>query len=167
MPLLLALEEAVPCQTDSHPESQSRSIRVLDEAEIECAQKQFALACLIPCSAIPTLVCRVVAPAAALERAQSATQGRVRRCVWRKTSSPDCPERAFPTGHVKEVQHYVAQKSNPVAHALLQIFVGRRFKGPVNQHGPADEVLLGNKSPVPAVIADVAVIAHAEITIRA
>src|SRR4029077_9212267 len=85
--------------------------------------------------------------------------------VWRKISSTYYPESAFPPSHVKEMQHHVPEEANPVTHAFLKVLIRRRFKGPVNEHGSADDVVLGNKTPVAAVVADVAMVAHGEVAV--
>ena len=45
--------------------------------------------------------------------------------------------------------------------AVFVILIIRRFKRPVNKHRPPNDVFLGNKSPVAAVEAHAAMIAHA------
>src|ERR1700690_4257119 len=75
-------------------------------------------------------------------------------------------EGSRPSRLIEEVNDGVQQKSQPVARVAHQVLVGRSNKRPVDEYRPPDQVLLGNEAPVTAVFAHVAVIAHAEVTVR-
>src|SRR5580692_826037 len=69
----------------------------------------------------------------------------------------------LPAGLVKEVDHNLAQEKQPVAPACPAILIFRRLKRPVDKHWPSDDVFLGDESPIAAVEAHAAMIAHREI----
>src|SRR5579872_1894463 len=63
------------------------------------------------------------------------------------------------------MNHDVGEKSQPLTYFLFQILIGWSFEGPINEHRPSDHILLGNESPVAAVITDVTVVAHGKVVI--
>src|SRR5579871_396704 len=81
-------------------------------------------------------------------------------------SSPHDPEGSFPECLVEEVEYFVAQQELDVIAEVLAVFVFRRRKRPVNEHGTPNNVLLRNEPPIPAVQAHSAMIAHGKVMVR-
>src|ERR1700751_5483158 len=75
-------------------------------------------------------------------------------------------EHPGPAGLVEEMKDDVEQPRDAVADALALIFIARSDEGPVNEHGPADDVFVRHKTPIAAVETHVAVIAHGEDALR-
>src|SRR5277367_5140635 len=71
-------------------------------------------------------------------------------------------EGALPACLVEDVEEDVAHETDTLADALLVDLVGGGFKGPVDEHGAAYDVLAGDESPETAVEAFGAVVAHGE-----
>src|ERR1700722_14693607 len=71
-------------------------------------------------------------------------------------------EGALPACLVEDVDEDVAHEAETFADGLLVDLVGRGFKGPVDEHGAAYDVLARNKSPKTAVEALGAVVTHGE-----
>src|SRR5271169_5574169 len=71
-------------------------------------------------------------------------------------------EGALPACLVEDVEKDVAHEADALADALLVDLVGRGFKGPVDEHGAANNVFAGNEAPEAAVEAFGAVVAHGE-----
>ena len=71
-------------------------------------------------------------------------------------------ERSLPACLVEDVEEDVAHEADALANALLVDLVGRGFKGPVDEHGAADDVFPGYESPETAVEAFGAVVSHGE-----
>src|ERR1700730_19096401 len=82
-----------------------------------------------------------------------------------KKASLHYSQRPPPPCFIEEVNNYMRQKSHPVANRSFPVLIARGFKRPVNEHGPPNHVLLGNKSPVAAVQAHIPVVSHGEIMI--
>src|SRR5215469_5158710 len=92
-------------------------------------------------------------------------QTKSRRRALCEKSSLDHSEGATPTRLVKEMKNHVRQETDALAEISTAILIGRRVERPIDKHRASDYVLLGNKSPVAAIEADVAVVAHSEITV--
>src|ERR1019366_8384056 len=60
------------------------------------------------------------------------------------------------------MKHDSKQEAHALRDAGAGIFVARLLERPVDEHGPSNDVLVGNKAPVAAVEADVAIVAHGE-----
>src|SRR5947209_3793327 len=90
----------------------------------------------------------------------------LRRPEGRNWKLPDDVERAAPTRLGEEVGDHVHDEADAIADGALFVLVTRRFKRPVNEHRPADDVRPRDESPVAAVFADVAIVAHPKITVR-
>src|SRR5215469_17200712 len=86
--------------------------------------------------------------------------------AWSAESSTHHPEGSPPASLVKEVNHDFGEEAQTLAEFLLQVLIPWSFKRPVDEHRPSDQVLAGYESPVPAVITDIAVVAHGEIAVR-
>src|ERR1700733_1776052 len=71
-------------------------------------------------------------------------------------------ERAAPAGLAEEVKNNVANETYTFADALLIDLVGGSFKGPVDEHGAAYDVLARHEAPEAAVEALGTVVAHRE-----
>src|SRR5271155_377127 len=71
-----------------------------------------------------------------------------------------------PARFIEKVHDHVNQEPDSLAEFSFQILVRRGFKRPINEHGPPNHIFLRNKSPIPAVETYVAVVPHAEITVR-
>src|SRR5579871_3083526 len=84
-------------------------------------------------------------------------------CSWRKTDSPYHFQRAAPARLAKEVQHDVRQETYAVADAGLLILIARRLERPVDEHGSSNNVFSRNETPIAAVQAHAAVVAHREV----
>src|SRR5215469_8342108 len=82
------------------------------------------------------------------------------------TPSTDALQCPLPSCLVEKVQNHFAQEQKPIAPGGLEVLVIRRLKRPIDEHWPANNVLLGNKSPIAAVETDAPMIAHREIMIR-
>src|SRR5437763_15715856 len=78
---------------------------------------------------------------------------------------PNHFQETAPTCLSEEVGDHVDDERNPVAEGVLLILAARRLKRPVYKHRATDDVGARNKSPIAAVFADVAIVAHAEISI--
>src|SRR5579872_3421982 len=81
--------------------------------------------------------------------------------------SSNYPERSLPASLVEEMQHLVAQNEfQAVAPCGLEVLIVGSRKRPVDEHRPPNDIFLRDESPVAAVEAHAAVIAHGEIVIR-
>src|SRR5437588_12929131 len=80
--------------------------------------------------------------------------------AWRQAISLHDPECAPPTRLIEKVNHHVGDESDPIEKVCLLVLVRGRLERPVNEHGPPNQILARNESPVAAIVADVAVIAH-------
>src|ERR1035438_5972608 len=74
-------------------------------------------------------------------------------------------ESTLPAGLIEKVQHNFAQKQNAIAPGGLAILVIRRLKRPVNEHGTPDDVFLWDESPVAAIEAHAAMVAHGKVVV--
>src|SRR5438067_13810735 len=79
---------------------------------------------------------------------------------------PDQLESAVPARLGEEVDDHVQYELDPVADRVLLILTGWRIKRPVYEHRAANDAGARNEAPVAAIFADVAVVAHAEISVR-
>ena len=71
-------------------------------------------------------------------------------------------EGAAPAGFAEEVKDDVADETDALADGLFVDLVGGGFKGPVDEHGAADDVFARDEAPEAAVEALGAVVAHGE-----
>src|ERR1019366_4444522 len=86
---------------------------------------------------------------------------------WTAKISPHDPEGSRPACFIEEVKEGVLQEElHPVAYATHPPLVGWGDKRPVDEHRAPDHVFTGNESPVAAVFAHVAIVAHRKITVR-
>ena len=74
----------------------------------------------------------------------------------------DDVEGAAPAGLVEDVDEDVAHEGDAVGDGGLVDLVGGGLEGPVDEHGPADDVFAGDESPEAAVEGLGAVVAHGE-----
>src|SRR5581483_162050 len=74
-------------------------------------------------------------------------------------------ERPLPACFVEKMNHDSAQEQSPIAPCGLAILVVGSFKRPVDEHRPPNDIFLGDESPIAAVQAHTAVIAHGEVMI--
>src|SRR5664279_471028 len=72
-------------------------------------------------------------------------------------------ESAAPARLVKKVQDHVADEADSVSGALLVDLVAGGDEGPVDEERSADDVFAGDETPVAAVEADGAVVAHGKV----
>ena len=72
-------------------------------------------------------------------------------------------ERPKPPRFSEEVKEDIGKLPCAVRHACVEIFVSRCFKGPIDNKGFAQDVVARDKSPVPAILAVVAIISHSKI----
>src|ERR1700728_4935173 len=79
---------------------------------------------------------------------------------------PDKLESTLPAGLIEKVQHNFAQKQNAIAPGGLAILVIRRLGRAVNEHGTPDDVFLWDESPVAAIEAHAAMVAHGKVVLR-
>ena len=70
-----------------------------------------------------------------------------------------------PTCFVKEVNDDVGNEAEPIGDRSHLVLIGWRDEGPVDEHGTADDISLGNKSPEAAIVADVAIVSHGEVAV--
>ncbi len=71
-------------------------------------------------------------------------------------------ERAAPAGFAEEVNDDVADEADALADGLLVDLVGWGFKGPVDEHGAANDVFAWDEAPETTVEALGAVVSHGE-----
>src|SRR5208283_2359634 len=71
-------------------------------------------------------------------------------------------EDSRPACLIEEVEHDVEQPGDAIAEVVVLVLIAGRDERPVEEHGAANHVFLRNKSPVPAIQADIAVVAHGE-----
>src|SRR5215469_6384079 len=81
-----------------------------------------------------------------------------------KTSSHH-PESPPPPGLIEKVNDHVSQKASAVARRRALILIGRRLERPIYEQGTADHIVAGNKAPISAVVADIAIVTHHEIAV--
>ena len=72
-------------------------------------------------------------------------------------------EHSMPARLIKEMEHDMTHEADPVGHGCLVDLIIRRDEGPVYEHGSADDVLPGYKTPVATVERDHAVVAHGKV----
>src|SRR5207245_11619264 len=77
--------------------------------------------------------------------------------AWKKVSLHQ-PQGPPPACLIKEMDYYVGDESDPAPKRSPGVLVARSFKGPVNKHGPPDDVFPRNKAPVAAIQAYTAMI---------
>src|SRR5712671_8225438 len=82
-----------------------------------------------------------------------------------KKASLHYSQRTPPPCFIEEVNDYMGQESHPVANRCFSVLIPRRFKRPVDEHGPPDHVFFRNKTPKATVQAHIAVVSHREIMI--
>src|ERR1700721_2351196 len=75
-------------------------------------------------------------------------------------------ECTLPPGFVEKVKDDLAQKQHAITPVVLSILVIWGFKRPIDEHGPADNIFLGNESPVAAIEADAPMVAHGKESFR-
>src|SRR5262249_18939298 len=68
-----------------------------------------------------------------------------------------------PAGFVKDVNDHVQPARAAFTPRRPLHLAGSRLKRPINEHWPANDVFSGDKAPIPAVQALLAIIAHAEV----
>src|SRR5579864_6690235 len=73
---------------------------------------------------------------------------------------PNDVEGSVPASLVEDMEEDVAHKGQAVADGLLVDLVGGSFKGPVDEHGAADDVFARDESPEAAVERLGAIVAH-------
>src|SRR3954469_17524012 len=71
-------------------------------------------------------------------------------------------ERTLPARLVEDVNEDVAHEADALANGLFVDLVGGGFKGPVDEHGTADNILARDEAPEAAIEAFGAVVAHGE-----
>src|ERR1700721_3252338 len=75
-------------------------------------------------------------------------------------------ECTLPSGFVEKVKDALAQKQHAITPVGLSILVIWGFKRPIDEHGPADNIFLGNESPVAAIEADAPMVTHGKVVVR-
>src|SRR5579859_646621 len=86
-------------------------------------------------------------------------------CAWFSTSVHQVKQ-AVPARQAEEMQSGVNKRGDAVPNRLgLVTGLLGNVKRPEDKQGPADDVLFGNKTPVAAVEAVIAVVAHGEVMV--
>ena len=75
-------------------------------------------------------------------------------------------KRTLPARLIEKVQNDFAQEQNAISPRSFPILIIRRFKRPIDEHGAPNDIFLGNKSPVAAVEAHAAMVAHGKVVVR-
>src|SRR6202012_1187952 len=71
-------------------------------------------------------------------------------------------EGTLPACLVEDMDENVAHEAQPLANALLVNLIGGSFKGPVDEHGTANDVLARHKAPESSIEALGPIVAHGE-----
>src|ERR1700746_116998 len=75
------------------------------------------------------------------------------------------PEGAAPARFVEKVNGHMREKSDALAEIGAAVLIRRRIERPVDEHRPSDHVFFRDEAPVPAVEADITIVAHPKIAI--
>src|ERR1700724_255843 len=84
----------------------------------------------------------------------------------RVSSSSYKLKRTLPPRFIEKVQDNLAQKQNAVPPCGLAILIIRRLERPIDEHGTANDIFPGDESPVAAVQAHSAMVAHGKVVVR-
>ncbi len=75
----------------------------------------------------------------------------------------DDSEASAPSCFGEEIDHNIGHLLYPVCESGPEIFIARRFKGPIYDQRPADDIVSRHKPPEAAVLAVIPVVSHGKI----
>src|SRR5215467_4887206 len=83
-------------------------------------------------------------------------------CIHDQASAHQVKHTA-PAGMIKEMDYHMQHKAGAFHPGGMLPLIGRRYKRPIDKHGPSYNVLAGDKPPVATIQAVFSIIAHPEV----